>query len=528
MQRREFLKYTLAAAGALASYGCSSSYQTKATDKKRPNVVIIYTDDQNFEHIGCYGNKVLTPYQDQLAADGVLFTRGYTASSICTPSRFSCLTGKYPSRCGHPEYIDKYPAGSQTAVGFDTHLYEKSPSLASVMQDNGYKTGMVGKWHLGAWYFSEKLRHPDESYTKDPWISAEHQYDPCDPEVVKELEKMQDVWSRDIQRFGFDSAERIYFSVSQSFRNHKLNSHNLEWTVEGALDFIEDNKDDNFFLYFAPTLHHDPQPQKSLLGVDPKLTPAGCLDKLPDAGMPTREDIYNKVVEHGYDPQTAYCTWLDEGIGAVMNKLKREGLYEDTMIILCSDNQLIDKVSLYEGGVKVPLMVSWPGCIKGGQVCDQLVQNIDFVPTILSACGIGKPSNMHLDGKNILPMLAGGRKFVHDDLFFEIGWTRAICTDKYKYIALRYPDNIQKEIDEGKHYYHFTPLEFYQIGIMLRHPDYFDADQLYDIEADPGETNNLAGKKEYREILEDCRKRLASYLHTFEGHPFGEFNNTSI
>jgi arylsulfatase A-like enzyme len=490
---------------------------------QRPNVIIIYTDDQEFEQIGCYGGNVYTPYQDKLAKDGVRFTRGYVSSSICQPSRYSCLTGQYPSRCKHPEYKEAYPNGSQTYVGFNTHLYEKTYTLAAIMRRNGYKTGMVGKWHLGPWYFPEELRRPNESYTKDPWIKTDDQFDPKNPAVIRKLQEIQQVWSDDIKRFGFGSAERIYFSVSQSFRNHALNGHNLEWTAEGALSFIDRNKDREFFLYFAPTLMHDPHPQKSLLGGDPKLTPAGYLDKIPE-GMPSREAICQEVEDKGYGPETAYCTWLDEGIGAVMNKLKKEGLYENTIIIFCSDNQLEDKVSLYEGGIRVPMIISWPQGIASGRVCNEIVQNMDFLPTILSACGIEMPKEMRPDGKDLMPLLRGEKTALHKELFFEIGWTRAICTERYKYVALRYPGEIQQKRDDGEHFYHFTPLEFYQIGIMLRHPDYFDGDQLYDLEVDPDETNNLAGNLEYAEILQDMKGRLESYLESFPSHPFGEFN----
>jgi arylsulfatase A-like enzyme len=528
MRRREFLKLSLLSGAALSGAGCAAQRfapgDTATKEKSRPNVIIIYTDDQNFEHIGCYGGNVLTPYQDLLAKEGIKFTRGYVNTSICTPSRYSCLTGHFASRCEYPDFLDKFPEGTQTEVGFNTQLALSTPNLARMLQSDGYKTAMVGKWHIGAWYFSDKLRHKDESYTRDPWIEAEHQFDPKEPDVIKELQKVQRKWSEDIKRFGFDYAERIYFSNTQSFRNRAMNVHNLEWTVEGALDFIEQNRREPFFLYFAPTLHHDPHPQNTLLGADPRMSPAGYLDKAPDV-MPSREDIYKKVKDGGYDVRTAFLTYLDEGIGAILNKLKESGVYDDTLIIFCSDHQLTSKTSLYDNGVRTPMIISWPKVIEPGQVCDELVQNTDFLPTILSACGIRVPQEAVIDGKDLMPMLKKQRQSIHNDLFFELGWTRAVCTKKYKYLALRYPQYILDKIEAGEHFYHFTPLEFYQISIMLRHPDYFDADQLYDLEKDPDETNNLAKNNEYKDILDRMKNRLDSYLKSFPSHPFGEFNS---
>ena len=354
------------------------------------------------------------------------------------------------------------------------------------------------------------------------WVQQEGGYDAYSPEIDKKLKENQAWWRNKIKGFGFDFVDRIYPANAEGFKNHSLNYHNLEWTVEGALDFIDQSKNDNFFLYFAPTLHHIPHPQESLLQGDPTMTIAGKIDKIPDC-MPSRKNIYEDVVKKGYDPKTAYCTWLDEGIGAIINKLKKEGLYENTIIVFCSDHQVLDKASIYEGGIRTPMMISWPKRIKGGYVCNELAQNTDFAPSILSACGIDiTPHNF--DGKDIIPMLESQKGKTHDDLFFEIGWTKSVCTERYKYIALRYPPNIQEEIDAGKLHYHCSFLKPQQHNSLLRHPNFWEPDQLYDLIKDPEETTNLAYIDEYQDILADMKSRLNSYIKSFDNQPFGEFS----
>ena len=428
MNRRQALKLGLKVSAGLAAFAASTRLALSQPDNKvnRPNVIIIYTDDENFTDIACYGARAYTPYQDQLASQGVRFTRGYATTSICTPSRYSCLTGKYPSRCDHPKFLEKFPKGVQTEVGFNTFLKQGSHNLASVMKNAGYTTGMVGKWHLSPFSESQKAGCPSVRRSDDwraGWIESDNQPNIKSLEFSEALRKNYVFWQEEIKKFGFDYADRIYCFNPADLNVHALNIHNHEWVVEGALNFIENNKNKPFFLYMAPTLNHIPHPQQSLLQGAPCITPAGYLNKKPEV-MPSRQEIIRKVIEKGYPAETAYLTWLDEGIGAVLKKLRQLGLDENTLIIFSSDNATLDKVSLYEGGIRVPLIISWPdGKIRPGQVTDELGQNIDFVPTIFDACNITKPENMVIDGKSLMPLLHGQQKSIHENLFFELGWT---------------------------------------------------------------------------------------------------------
>jgi len=547
LTRRQMLKQGVAATVGVMSAGLvNASMVAGETQRRRqPNVLLIYTDDQNYEHIGCYGSQVYTPYHDSLAREGVRFTRSYSTISICTPSRYSCLTGQYPSRCSHPDFLNAFPDGEPLVPTFNTLLPSEAPNLARVMKEAGYTTGMVGKWHLGKslWNISAgapgappgevaKYDLKERGFIPFPWADANWTHtwtampsaaDPRDPKISKILRHNYDLCREEIKACGFDYAESFYWSNPESWRSHPLNIHNMEWVAQGALDFINQNKDRPFFLYMAPTLHHIPHPQESLLQADPRLTVAGYLDREPDVMLP-RPEILERVKAAGYAAETAYCTWLDEGIGAVLNRLEELDLADDTLVIFFSDHQTHAKGTLYEGGVRSPCFIRWRRQIPAGQVCPSLAQNIDFTPTIFDACDVAKPANMPVDGKSLLPMLLDPRQAVHEQLFFEIGWTRAVCTERWKFLALRYSKAAEElAAQRERPLYHNLALEPHQHNVLLEHPNFWDPDQLYDLHTDSIETTNLAYDPSHADTLADMKRRLQGWLETFGDHPFGEF-----
>ena len=526
LTRRQMLARTAAASAGLLGAGLMGA--EGASERRRPNVILIYTDDQNFEHIGCYGHRVYTPYQDRLAAEGIRFTRAYTTISVCTPSRYSCLTGQYPSRCTHPDFLASFPDGTQLEPSFNTELHRDMPNLARVMRGAGYATGMVGKWHLGDGAEGDAKNQGIRLLPQtDAWTEQEGEADPLDPKVSELLRHNYGLRQKALRSLGFDYAESVYFGNPEGFASHPMNVHNMEWIAQGALDFIDRNKDQPFFLYMAPTLHHIPHPQESLMQADPRVTPAGYLDKAPEP-MPSRQDILADVRAKGFPTETAYCAWLDEGIGAVMNRLKALGLEQDTLVILCSDHQTHAKGTLYEGGVRAPCIMRYPRRVAGGRVSSSLAQNIDFVPTILEACGIERPAVLEVDGQSLMPLLEGRRDKIHDELFFEIGWTRAVCTERWKYLALRYSRQAETlALHSGKRLYHNYVLEPHQHHVLLEHPNFWDLDELYDLETDAIEVTNRAQEKAHAAQLADMQARLKRWLKTFGDHPFGEFVHTA-
>ncbi|MCS6859402.1 MAG: sulfatase [Abditibacteriales bacterium] len=492
---------------------------TEAQPSRRPNVVLILTDDQNFNTLGCYGYKVLTPHIDRLAREGVRFTRFYISSPACTPSRYTCLTGQYSSRCQAPSFLSANPPGAQSYVGWNTNLEADGFNVARVLQSAGYRTGFVGKWHLGG-----TQRDTRKKLARDA--------DLRDPQVAQALAEFNEEAIAAIRRRGFDYAASVYWQNLDGYGLNALNAHNMEWIVKGALDFIEQNKDKPFFLYMATTLTHGPSPQASLLRGDERLTPAGLLPEPIRGVMPSRASVIERVKAAGVPENMAYATWLDDGVGAVLKKLDDLGLAENTLVIYFSDNgepgggrtpHPAGKATCYEGGARVPCLLRWKGKIAPS-VCERLAQNIDITPTILDACGVTPPKGMHLDGRSLLPLLTGQETSWRDAVFLEIGYTRAVVTERWKYIALRYPPQRQKAIQDGtlgRPPYHLDTSLGLQQRAHKAHPHYFDADQLYDLQNDPDEQVNLANDPQHAKILEEMKGRLAEWLKSFP-RPFGE------
>ena len=232
------------------------------------------------------------------------------------------------------------------------------------------------------------------------------------------------------------------------------------------------------------------------------------------------------VKREGFPEDTAFCTWLDLALGSVLTRLGELGLTDDTMILFISDNNIVAKSTIYEGGVNVPCMISYPRAVPGGRNSASLIQNIDFAPTIFSVCGVQKPEAMRIDGVDVMPMLTGHEASAHSELFFEIGWTRACCTDRWKYLALR-PTPAAEEFRKSKSgqfpwIYHVRSLEPQQHHALIWHPAFYYPDQLYDLAVDHDELVNLSEKPERADVLNDMKERLRRWLVTFD-HPFGEF-----
>lgn len=509
--------------------GCQSYKlkENKSIEFTKPNIVIIYTDDQNYEHIGSYGGNVYTPHIDNLAKEGIKFSQAYATTAICTPSRYGLMTGRFPSRSKSEGFTSQFPEGVQTEVGFNTHIGPDEENLASIMKKSGYKTGAVGKWDFGTPKNNENgepffIPLPQSKNWINAWIEDGKQANPRSPGITKILETNHNKLKQYTKKLGFDYADALYNINPEMWQNHALNIHNMEWVTEAAINFLDLYKDEPFFLYMAPTLHHIPHPQESLIQGDPRMTIAGYLAKAPDV-MPSREGIIPRVIKAGYPPETAYCTWLDDAIGAVVQKLKDLDVYDNTMIILMSDHQTLAKTSLYEGGVKTPLIISYPKILDKNKTNEQLVQNIDITPTVLDVCQIETSNKRNIDGKSLLPLLTNEVQSIHDALFFEYGWTRAMRTKRWKYIALRYSKSTDKLRSERGVLYHARSLVPMQHEVLLSHPNYWDANQLYDLSIDAGETTNLAGDIEYKETLTMMKTKLGEWLKTFSNHPFGEF-----
>ena len=500
------------------------SREVSGQTRRRPNVIIFHTDDQDFDTISCYGSHVMTPNTDGLAGSGVRFNRGYVCTGVCMASRYGLITGQFPSRCPHPNFQAAYPKDVMTEPFFNTHLSVGQHNIASIMKSAGYKTGVVGKWGIGGIDRSPLNKLQRSSFWARGWRTMPDDVNPRDPKVSDILAEAHAQQVKDIKRFGFDYAAAITDNP-EAWQSRALNYHNPEWVTSAALDFIDQNRSEPFFLYINQTLHHIPHPQESLFNGDPRMTHEGYLDRVPDC-IPPRDEIVAKVKEAGYSEHTAYCTWLDEALGAVMRRLGRHGISDDTLFIYLSDNNVPAKTTIYEGGVRVPLIIRYPRVSPGGCITESLAQNLDFAPTMFAAAGITPPADMLLDGTNLIPLLSGERNSVHEELFFESGWSRAVCTDRWKYLALRFSEAAEKRrLAKGGQFpwvYHTSGLEPHQHHVMLWRPAFFEPDQLYDLHVDSDEIVNLSNKQQFSGVLGDMKGRLEKWLRTFD-HPYAEF-----
>ena len=499
--------------GGLFAFTSIVQAQSAASAPRRPNVILIYTDDQDWDEVGCYGGKVTTPNMDSLAREGMRFTRFYVAAPVCTPSRYNVLSGRYASRSRRQQ--ESFPPGGPINIGWEAGVLGEK-ILPQALQAGGYATGMVGKWHIGL--YEEPAELPSDA-------------DPRDPQVRQVLKANYDKTIRSIQRCGFDYVASAYGLNPGSGKNPPpkfwlpkvLQQHNMEWVTQGALTFIEQNKERPFFLYIAPTLPHAP-PAPESLKADPRITPLGYLDNPPDV-QPSRREILERV--KGMEPRQAGAYWLDANVGAILKKLDELGLADNTVVFLASDNGRKGKFACYDGGARTLLLARWKEVFPSGKVCSQLASNIDLAPTILDICGIKPPADMQLDGQSLLAALKAGGDYRRESLFLEITTERAVVTDDgFKYIAVRYPPDIQKQVDRGAKYDHWCRLigdkGSNPMGADKEFPNYFDQDQLYDLNVDPREQKNLAGDPKYRQRLESMKKLLRQYSVRLP-HKFGEF-----
>lgn len=506
-----------------------TSYMATTAETDRPNVVVIYTDDQDPARVGCYGGDVVTPAIDQLASEGTRFDRFHVTSAICAPSRFSMLTGRYASRSQRLQ--EAYPPGDPVKLGFEPGLVGEAHTLPRVLADHGYATGMVGKWHQGL------LPQPYGN------TNALREIDPAadgrDSEVASALAENYGTVVQAVESTGFESAASVYRSNPRGMRRKgqlpaDMTHHNMEWVTAGALNFIDRHRDEPFFLYVAPTLTHYPWGADQLR-TDRRSTPRGYLDEAPDVQRP-RAEVMERNRQAGLDLQSKRvdATWVDDGIAAILDRLETHGVTDETVIIFASDNgDLRGKGTCYNGGTRMPCIVRWPGTVPAGETCDDLVANVDIAPTIFDLAGVTPPSDYHVDGQSMLPALVGHGDDRRESVFLEVRSERGIVTrDGYKYIAVRFPPEIQAEIDDGARYSHSwtrlgpgeTLADCDRPGWEADqdYPAYYDQDQLYDLDADPRELRNLADDPAHKSKLTELQSLLEGYSRELP-HAFGEF-----
>lgn len=493
-----------------------------------PNVVVVYTDDQDPERVGCYDGRIPTPNVDRLAEEGMRFTNYYTSSAICAPSRYSALTGRYASRNERLRQVS--PPDGPVTVTNDAGICGEPFSVAAELSRRGYTTGSVGKWHQGL------ADSPDDD--GDVVVDVPAGADSTDETVAETVSENYRAVREAVRRCGFDEARSMYRANPDGEAGipSEMYHHNMDWVTQGALDFLDEHGSETepFFLYVAPTLTHGPWGLDQL-ATDPKSTPAGRLDEPPDV-QPSRESVVERTRAtglldgrrgHGYEVG-ANVVWLDDGVGAILDKLDELGIAEETLVVFTSDHgDVKGKGTCYDGGTRQPFIVRWPGVVEPDTTCEELVSNIDIAPTIFDLVDAELPDEYGVDGRSLRPLLTGENPEWRESLYLEVYFERAVVTrDGFKYIATRFPESVGEDVEDGTRRSHdgteLSPFESGPWYADVNYPHYFDRDQLYDLENDPEELRTLADNPEYARRLEKMKDILSEYCSEFD-YGFGEF-----
>lgn len=350
---------------------------------ERPNVLLIYTDDQGTLDANCYGAEDLTtPTQDHLAATGVRFTQMYSPSAICSASRAGLLTGRFPARAGVP--------GNVSSAHGHAGMPASEVTIAEMMKTAGYRTGHVGKWHLG--YNDETM--PNAQGFESSFGHMGGCIDNYSHFFYWNGPNRHDLW-----RNGTEIWEDGKFFP--------------DLMVDECKSFLSEKADEPFFLYWAINVPHYP-----MQGTDK------WREHYKDLEAPRR--MYAEFV-----------STMDEKVGEVLSFLEKNNLRENTIVILQSDHGHSTeeraffgggnagdyrgaKGCLFEGGVRVPSFISWPAKIPQGEVRDQMVFGCDWFPTIADLCEIKKPKH-HLDGESIRSIILEDAASPHDEIFWQLG-----------------------------------------------------------------------------------------------------------
>ena len=381
---------------------------------RQPNVVLIMTDDQGYGDLGCHGNdKINTPNLDRLYEESIRLTQFYVCP-VCSPTRASLMTGRYNFRTGA---IDTYLGRSM--------MYPDEVTVAEMLAPAGYCTGIFGKWHLGDNY---PLRAMDQGFQESLVHRGGGIGQPSDP------------------------PGNSYFDpiLLHNGKDEKHQGYCTDIFTDAAMRFIEANRQRPFFVYLSTNAPHTP------LQID---------------------DAYvAPYMAMGLDERNAkvYCmiTNIDENVGRLLEKLGELGLEDETIVIFLTDNgpqwerynagMRGRKGSVYEGGIRVPCFVRWPGTLQVGKEVDQIAAHIDIVPTLLDACGVPKLAEAVIDGVSLLPLLRSDAvQWPDRPLYFQ--WHRGDEPELYRACAAR--------------------TQRYKL---------VNGQELYDLASDPGEQHNIA------------------------------------
>ena len=392
-----------------------------ALGARQPNILLIVSDDQGYMDLGSMGGPdIQTPRLDKLAADGARLTSYYSAFPVCTPSRGALLTGRYPQRNGTYDNFrnDRVDDGYE----YPTHEYEISPErilgmdtkevlLSEVLSEAGYATGVFGKWDLGS------LRR---------FLPLQRGFDDFYGFVNTGI----DYWTH--ERYGVPS---MYSRNSPTEKDK--GTYTTDLFEREALRFIDEHLSNPFFVYLSYNAPHGASSlNRGIRGF--VQAPGKCLDLYPSP---------NGLQEERRHKFKAAVTCMDASIGRILDRIDQHGLRDDTIVIFVSDNGAGGggdsgplrgrKGQMFEGGVRVPFLIRWPGQIEPGTVCGEFLSALEVFPTLVRAAGADLPEGIELDGFDMLPVVQGRRETQRDSMFWERQGEYGARLGKWKLVSSR-------------------------------------------------------------------------------------------
>ena len=463
--------------------------------QKNPNIVLIFMDDMGYADLSCYGSKTIsTPNLDKLAANGMKFTDFHVAASTCTPSRAALLTGSYPHRIGLPKVLFPERKNNPGNIGINP----EEETIAELLKKKGYATNMAGKWHLGDKKMFLPTQHGFDNYLGVPYsndmsiapdmVLAENILlrKGMTKEMIKNYDSLK-IENKNHQTPLLKNNEVIEFPADQSTLTKRY--------TEFGVDFINQQAGKSpFFFYLAHTMPH---------------IPIFASENFSDK---SKGGVYGDVIEE-----------IDWSVGEIIKALEKKGILNNTLVIFTSDNgpwlsygnhggsagELRGgKFDIFEGGFRVPCIMSWPKIIPKGKISNDFITSMDIVPTICNITGASLPAKK-IDGINVLPVLIGKKMKILDSRYFYYftdNKLTAIRKGNMKYIipiTYRVVTNAGKDGKDGK-----------------TEPRQQEA-ALYNLEKDISENKNVIN--EYPEIAKELKNALEIFDQNLkkEARPVG-------
>ena len=504
------------------------SGSASAQSPARPNFVIIMSDDHihdEDEFINPIGN--LTPSLNQLRNEGTFFTNFYVASTVCQPSRYALFSGRYPSRGASAQF--KY---GERYTAFNTRINDNFPSLAHGLKSAGYQTGFVGKI---------------DGYTASDFNGDRFNGNPeNDLRILK----------RRMDSHGYTYSSSLY---KGNLGGSEF--HNMEWLTMGAMRFMEQavGDDDPFCLVVCPSLLHD-NPSPSLSRTVDGYADAAFGGKLTGADLAATQAAHKRGGNTGTDYSrqgvldraaaanaSAPLLWLDDAVGAMLQKTKDLGIDGNTYFIYFSDHGDANgaKGDLYQTGSNMPFLIRYPSG-QPGATNGAMISQVDIMATVYDLAGADLPSDTETDGISFRPVLENPASSSRDVAYSEIGFVRTVVKYPWKYMAFRIPEEamdiaLSQGVDPHSNVPHdpqrgsksifashfgngppYAPWGNWFVNSWNNHDDYFKKDQLYNLASDPNEQVNLTYQPAHKAKLTEMKAIMADIIHDLPGS-FHEF-----